>query len=191
MLAPIAFARPSVRDAVHKTSIGNKLSEFDNPSGGSLTIQDIMHELKHAVETQAGTLRQLTDSHAELDEGETASEILKAVIEIISALARQCSDSDRVVHEKILALDGAIKFLVGRTESAEKRFAAIADLATSAKVAAVETQRLSSMVADISSQLHQLQAKVASWQAQSSNEALNNKWSIVTIADTAGGAWVH
>jgi chromosome segregation ATPase len=134
-----------------------------------------MYEIKHAVETQAGTLRQLTDSHAELDEGETASEILKAVIEIVSTLARQCSDSDQVVHEKVLALDGVIKFLVSRSELAEKRFAVIAGLETGAKAAAAETQRLSSMVADIFSQLHQLQTKVAGWQAESSNEALNNK----------------
>jgi hypothetical protein len=163
-----------VSDFANKTSNGGNLPGSENASRASLSIQDIMHELKHAVEAQAGTLHQLTEAHAELD-SEPAAESLKLVIEVVSALARQCEDSDHLIHEKVLALDEAVKFLVGQSESTKQRLALIADLETAAESAAAENQRQAGMVADLFAQHHQLQAKVARWQSESSNDALKSQ----------------
>ena len=43
-----------------------------------------------------------------------------------------------------------------------------------------DNQRTCAAVADLSAQLHQLETKLASWQAQSSNEALQNKLEALT-----------
>lgn len=139
------------------------------------SIQDIMRELKRAVEAEAGTLDQLTEAHTQLDNGDPIFGSIKAVIEIVTALARQCSDSGDRVHEKFLALDTAINSLVDQTESVQRRLPTLANLEMELKALAADNRRTSVTIADLSGQLRHLQTNLASWQADRSNEVLQNK----------------
>ena len=139
------------------------------------SIQDIMRELKQAVEAEAGTLHQ-REAHTQPDNSETIFGSIKAVIEIVTALARQCSDSGDRVYEKFQAIDTAINSLVGQTETVQRRLPTFANLETELKVLVADNQRTSATIADLSAQLCHLQTNLAGWQAERSNEALQNKF---------------
>ena len=168
-------------DVVHNTNIEDELSVTSDtiPLLGN-SIQDIMRELKRAVEAQAGTLHQLTEAHTQLDNTDATSESFKAVIEIITALARQCADSDGRVHERFRALDTAINSLIDKAESVEKRLTLIANLDAKVKAVVADSQQTSATIADLSAQLHHLQTNLVSWQTVSSNEALQDKLEALT-----------
>jgi chromosome segregation ATPase len=166
-----------VSDVANNTDIELELpATSDTTPEFGRSIQDIMRELKRAVEAEAGTLDQLTEAHTQRDNSDTIFGSIKAVIEIVAALARQCSDSGDRVYEKFLALDTQINSLADQTESVQRRLPTFANLETELKALMADNQRTSATIADLSAQLHHLQTNLTSWQAERSNEVLQNKF---------------
>jgi chromosome segregation ATPase len=166
-----------VSDVAQNTHIeGERSTTSDTIPELGRSIQDIMRELKRAVEAEGGTPSQLPEAQTQPDNSDTIFGSIKAVVEIVTALARQCSDSGDRICEKFLVLDTAINSLVDQTSSIQRRLPTFANLETELKALAADNQRTSATIADLSAQLSHLQTNLTSWQAERSNEVLQNKF---------------
>ena len=138
-------------------------------------IHNIMRELKLAVEAEATAREHPPQAQIQLEERDATFDCIRGVIEVLTTLAHQCSDTDKWVHERFSTLDISVNCLVGETATVQKRLSALATLEIELKMVTAQNERTAASIADLSGQLLHLQTTLANWQADSSNKALQNK----------------
>ena len=130
---------------------------------------------KLAVEAEATAREHPPQAQIQLEERDATFDCIRGVIEVLTTLAHQCSDTDKWVHERFSTLDISVNCLVGETATVQKRLSALATLEIELKMVTAQNERTAASIADLSGQLLHLQTTLANWQADSSNKALQNK----------------